>query len=152
MSTTFNDLVIETYQNIPYYLNVVDNIIKSQYFQAENKQQVFVFFGTTGKKVYGNGDLLGFFYNGVLGVPVSYYTDPVDQEIYTIWITRDFFQNLLDAAAYSISYHNEGKFFSYIVTFPSFLYHSSAQRSQQYNGDQLSALWYTAVLAGFVQN
>lgn len=145
--SSFNSLIIETYQNMPYYLDIVDNIIKSQYFQAENKQIVFLFVGTAGSRYYGTAQLLDFFLNGVLGAPISTYSDPIDQEIYTIWLSRDFFQNLLDAASYSISYHNEGKLFSYLVTLPSFLYPTSAQRKQLYNGDTLSNLWFTAVLS-----
>jgi hypothetical protein len=146
--SSFDSIIVETYQNLPYYLNIIDNIIKSQFFQAENKQIGFLFVGTggVGSRIYGTEQLLDFFITGVLGFPVSIYADPIDQQIYTIWLARDFFQNLLDAAGYSISYHNEGKLFSYLVTLPAFYYPSSAQRKQLYNGDTLSILWYTAVL------
>ena len=146
--SSFDSLIVETYQNLPYYLNAIDSIFKSQYFQAENKQLGFLFVGTggVGSRTYGTEQLLDFFISGVLGAPVSIYTDPIDQQIYTIWLARDFFQNLLDAANYSIYYHIDGKLFSYLVVLPSFLYPSSTQRKQLYNGNTLGNLWYYAVL------
>jgi hypothetical protein len=150
MSFNFDETVFSILTNITYYFEVLTYIKKSLTAYNENKQLFFNFVSSNGTiKVYNVLQLKAFFNAGVIGYPASIYSDPIDQEIYTIFLCRDFFATLYSAGKWSKTYHNEGKQFIYKVTLPPLLYPDVPQRSKNYNRDQYLNLFNAAVVATY---
>jgi hypothetical protein len=128
-------------------MDVINTIYKSQYFFSQNKQIYFVFIGSTGvSTTYPTQALLSFYMNALYGVPVSYYTNPNDQEIYTIFVCRDFFVSLLQAVFMNQEYFAQGKQFCYVVELPTLLYPTASPRTATYCGNSLLNIYYSTIL------
>lgn len=138
----FNSVVLNIFQNLNFYIETSNTIFKSLYFHQQGKQMCYLFTSSTGAyKVYNTSQLRNFFSSAMSNLPPSIYPDAVDQEIYTIFLCRDFFSSLLVATQFNQQYFNQGKYFCYEVVLPTLLYPTASPRSQVYTDNQLLDLY-----------
>jgi hypothetical protein len=138
----FNSIVLNIFQNLNFYIETSNTIFKSLYFHQQGKQMCYLFTASTGAyKVYNTSQLRNFFSSAMSNLPPSIYSDAVDQEIYTIFLCRDFFASLLVATQFNQQYFAQGKYFCYEVILPVLLYPTASPRSQIYTDNQLLDLY-----------